>query len=71
MSTVRDKDSTDAPRREWVGVMIGDVLQALVINLSGVDGDPTDAIVGELWHDITGDLLRFKATAGNKTVTLV
>ncbi len=70
MSTVRDKDSTDAPRREWVGTMVGDVLNALAVNLRGVDGDPTDAVEGDLWYDSTGNLLRFRDNVGNKTVTI-
>ena len=68
--TVRDKDSTDR-RREWVGVMEGDVLQALVINLVGQDGDPTDVVEGDVFYDTTGNVLKYVDNVGVKTVATV
>lgn len=69
MSTIYNKDILDTPRREWVGTMSGDVLSALAVHLRGVDGNPTDAVEGDVWYDTTANVLKYKDNAGVKTVT--
>jgi len=71
MSTIYDKSIADAPRREWVGTMTGDILSCLAVHLRGVDGDPTDAVEGDVWYDTTANVLKYKDNSGVKTVDTV
>jgi hypothetical protein len=71
MSTLRDKDILTPPRREWVGTITGDVLEVLAVHLRGVDGNPTDAVKGDLWYDSTANVLKYKDNTGVKTIATV
>jgi len=70
-TSVRDHDSLESPRREWVGTMRGDVVDCLAVHLRGVDGNPTDAVEGDLWYDTTANVLKHKDNVGVKTITSV
>ena len=69
MSTIYDKDSLSTPRREWVGTHKGDVISLLAVHFRGVDGNPTDAVEGDMWYDTTANTMKYKDDAGVKTIT--